>query len=180
MYIPRNRAAAAAAAQVIIILIYFIVLRDRVQYLPNLCIYIPGYLTQVYIYVTVYVIPVGSGSLRGARDELMEFSNGSACEIVAVAYCFPAAPPHHRLGSRGHGAAVNQLYYYTYFIYYIIIVIILRVTLEVHFCTERTIANRKSSLAAAASIPNNNNNNNIGAHGSETEYYDNNMYYNNV
>jgi len=44
MYRPRNR-AAAAAAQVIIILIYFMV---RVQYLPNMYIYIPKYLTQVY------------------------------------------------------------------------------------------------------------------------------------
>lgn len=52
----------------------------------------------------MYVIPMGS--LRGARcKEFMEFSNGSACEIAAVAYCFPSAPP--LLGARGP-VAVNQ------------------------------------------------------------------------
>lgn len=52
----------------------------------------------------MYVIPMGS--LRGARcEEFMEFSNGSACEIAAVAYCFPSAPP--LLGAQGP-VAVNQ------------------------------------------------------------------------
>jgi len=69
----------------------------------------------------MYVISVG-GSLRGVREQLMEFSNGSACEIAAVAYCFPAAPPRRRSGARGYGASVNQLYFY--YISYIILLLL--------------------------------------------------------